>query len=290
MRPDFDLKEAIDRGSVLTEGEREGGPLRLSAGLACARKLALVGTGTPEKGLDAIGARVFRAGRDRGAAHAAGLLEALGGKGVVVEHEVEVWLPIPGTEGFARGLCAGEDPALRVSESGVLEVRGRIDVSLRKGGRTTVVEFKTASEYAFDKVDASDWRTTSEEYVGQVGAYVMGLQHTRGLDAFTDCALVYEHKDSAEIKVVWIPFEAALAFGMRVQANLREAAKAIASGDATLAKRAFGLRDPSKNTRLDWHCEWCSVAATCWAGKGLTSKKGRGRMPELYLDGAEDES
>lgn len=288
MRPDLDLAALIDQGSILTEGEREGGPLRLSAGLACPRKLALVGTGAPEKALDAIGARVFRAGRDRGAAHAAGLLKALEGKGCVLEAEVEVWLPIPGLgKEVAYGLTCGDDPALRLSEDGTLEVRGRLDVTLRRGGRTTVVEFKTASEYAFDKVDASDWHTASEEYVGQVGAYAMGLRHTKGLDALTDCALVYEHKDSAEIKVVWIPIEAALEYGKRVQANLCEAARAIAAGDPKLAKRAFGLRDPSKSTRLDWHCEWCAVASVCWKEHGLTSRKGRGRMPELYLDNPE---
>jgi len=163
-----------------------------------------------------------------------------------------------------------------------LSVRGRLDLMLKHAGRRTIVDFKTANDFAFSKVKEDDWTTINEQYIGQLGAYGCAWIDTTNLDALTDFLVVYENKDNGKLKYVWIPMDEALAAGERARENLTKVVRAIANGTADQVEPGYG---PDEKGELPWFCRYCDVVETCWKKHGLRRKDSpKSRKPYYYVE------
>lgn len=293
----------------LHEGER-GCPVRLSAGLTCMRRLgleAMLETDGVEAG-DGTLTRIFSRGHMIGAWWASafnGIKEQIGADRC--QAEKEHWLKLEcnykdGLEANGRmadvgihqsgdGLCLMVmDPEDESGAEGVY-VRGHSDLILTRyeaegvPESVVIIDFKTIKEgfkrrdgtgFGFVAIDPGDYRTVSEPYIAQIGAYCLAWaeEHPESRDALCNPIIVYECKDNQEVKCVEIPLQVALDAGAHVRWRLSRLVESIARGE---------LPEPEYRPP-DWQCNYCPVALACWGDKIRDTQPGK-RIPKYQLIG-----
>lgn len=290
-----DLIALLELGSTLVyEEANDHGtcPISLSQAGACARALSIKAKSAQRKRIDGTGARIFRAGSDRGKRLARAMELACKERDdvTIVGVEMDHWLTvgqwsvadadriidtlkgIHGESISVRGLFTSEGPSL--------QVLGHSDVVLRIGNTLHVVDFKTANEWALKKVNVNDHTSCNTSYLQQIACYSAALNDVAIKMGCVVGAptLIFENKNSNElVGPVWLPAACIDQYADMGRANLAEALNAVLRG--TPPVRPFA---PDSKGKLPWNCDYCDVAADCWGDEIYNSKPGE-RIPKWVV-------
>jgi hypothetical protein len=257
-------------------------PISGSSAGDCPRKTQMLLMGVKPE-YTARSLRIFERGHAREAGLAEKLSHAFGQLAIKTARQMEVW--------SSTGVLIGDDmkiisakrsvqnvESLRLSATGLVEIRSRCDLVAIGDGRANIYEFKTASPYSFKKFVGGEG--IGVMYATQAYLQVTGLED---LGYETTLTHVYECSATSELaQRQFDPDEYSEDIGIGIDHMRESVLRFIDSASAPeMATATYALdRYRVKNGReLPWQCTYCSVGpviAKCVRGSVAGKAKADG--------------
>lgn len=285
------------------QADKGGGPIRGSASGHCLRKLAAKLEGLEQKAVTPRSKRIFSLGEDRDVRLTDALRSRISSQGYHCWVQRETWTPLPPAgnttdlnldaqviERYLQryggvGLTnQPTDTTASLKRTGNrLWMRSRIDFMWDNPGEgLTIIEVKTMSSFAFEKVQRGGEAELSADYRMQLIMQWLGIQQ-EGYHCGTPGWLI-ENKDTSEL--LYIPLvmtEQDWTNSNNRLMDLRALLRRWAQGQPIeLSPTLLGDSMAGGGT-LPWQCNYCDIGpetGRCCPGLTLTNTAKKGDIPK----------